>query len=195
MYCGIIIQYQGMLGLFHYVFVDSKKLLERRYTTWISGVSVRKPLKSVFITTELGSLVRPIVSAAVHGRPVGAQTFMGRSTSKCLNLFYFPTHRSIQFSINWCMERGHMYLHSLDIIVAFCNFGSFFCIKIVMQSEKNPLEGDGPLLRGNPPLADLPSLTPPAWQSRLRALSHAHTPNKLFLTPQAQSGRRKKMCA
>ena len=30
---------------------------------------------------------------------------------------------------------------------------------------------------------DLLSLTPPAWQSRLRALSHAHTPANHFFTP------------
>ena len=86
MYCGISIQYQGTLGLFHYVFVDSKKLLERWYTKWISGVSVKKPLKSVFITTELGSLVRPIVSAAVHGKSRWRTDYHG-------SLHYFPTHR------------------------------------------------------------------------------------------------------
>ena len=46
------------------------------------------------------------------------------------------------------MERGHMYEPVIDII-AFCNFVLFPVI--VMQSEKNPLEGDSsPLMSGFP---------------------------------------------
>ena len=53
-------------------------------------------------------------------------------------------------------------LFAIYLIVAFCNYGSFFCKSQTYQV------------------------------SRLRALSHAHTPDKLFLTPQAQSGEEKK---
>ena len=51
------------------------------------------PLNLFSSHTELGGLVRPIVLGWCTGRLVGAQTFMGRSTSKCLKLFYFPMHR------------------------------------------------------------------------------------------------------
>ena len=40
-------------------------------------------------------------------------------------------------------------------------------------------------------ISDLPSLTHQAWQSRIRGLSHAHTPDKLFLTPQGEGGETK----
>ena len=70
-----------------------KHRLERRYTTGMVGVSWGKPLILFNAHTKLAffaSLVRAIVSAAVHGTdPVSAHTFTGRSTSKCLNIFFF----------------------------------------------------------------------------------------------------------
>ena len=58
-------------------------------------------------------------------RPVSAQTFTGRTTSKCLNLYVFQrTDRNFYKLVHG--ERTHEPSHR-DIIVAFCNFGSFSC--------------------------------------------------------------------
>ena len=84
---------------------------------------------------------------------------MGRSTSKCLNLFHFPTHR---YGINFYKlvygERTCTWTF-IDIIVAFCNFCSFSCNRDAKWKEPSwggppaPLmRGTVSLLRGNPPL-------------------------------------------
>ena len=67
------------------------------------GVSWGKP-PIFFCHRKLASLVRAIVSTAVHGTDPLAQTFTGRSTSECLNFFF--SNAQIEISINWCMERG-----------------------------------------------------------------------------------------
>ena len=124
----------------------------------IVGVSWGKPLNFFNCHTKLASLVRASFGGGARDRPVSTQTFTGRSTSKCLNIFFFQRTDRNFYKLVHVLERGHMNLHKkiIDIIVtvAFCNFGSFSCNRDGMQSEKNTLEGGplAPLMRETVPL-------------------------------------------
>ena len=101
--------------------------------------------------TRLHARARGIVLRGTG--PVGAQTFTGRSTSKCLN--FFSSNAPIEISINWCMERGHMNLHRTSIrhnhsLSFFCNFWFFF-LQSLCKVKRTLLRGTVPLLRGSPP--------------------------------------------
>ena len=77
--------------------------------------------------TELGSfiIVRPIVSAAVHGKTRWRTDFHGSLDIEMFEFILF-SNAQIEISINWCMERGHMNLQGfIDIIVAFLQFWFF----------------------------------------------------------------------
>ena len=89
-------------------FCPLKHRLERRYTTptGMVGVSYGKPL-NLFSHTELGSLVRPIVSAAVHGKTRWRTDFHG---SLYIEMFEFILFSNAQIEISiidaW-RERTH----------------------------------------------------------------------------------------
>ena len=140
-----------MYGFSHQVFFELKHRLERRYTTSMVCVSWGKPLNLLKFSYEACTLSsRYSFGGGARDRPVSAQTFMGRSTSKCLNKTK-KSNAPIEISINWCMERGHMNLHRHHCrLMQFC----FFSPVIVMQSEKNPHEEGShvPLMRGTVPL-------------------------------------------
>ena len=76
------------------------------------GVSYGKPLNLFSSHTELGSLVRPIVLAAVHGKTRWRTDFHGSLNIEMFEFILF-SNAQIEISINWCMvlERGHMNLH------------------------------------------------------------------------------------
>ena len=75
-------------------FFPSKHRLERRYTTGMVGVSCGNPLNLFSSHTELGSLVRPIVSAAVHGKTRWRTDFHESLDIEMFEfIFYFPPHR------------------------------------------------------------------------------------------------------
>ena len=74
------------------------------------GVSYGKPLNLFSSHTELESLVRPIVSAAVHGKTRWRTDFHGSLYIEMFEFILF-SNAQIEISINWCMERGHMNLH------------------------------------------------------------------------------------
>ena len=73
---------------------------------------------------ELGSLVRAIVSAAVHGQTHWCTDFHGYG-SLDIEMFEFIlfSNAQIEISINWCMERGHMNLHTHRHHCRFLHFG------------------------------------------------------------------------
>ena len=71
---------------------------------------LKKPLNLFSSHTELRSLVRPIVSAAVHGKTRSRTDFHGSLDIEMFKFIYF-SNAQIEISINWCMERGHVYLH------------------------------------------------------------------------------------
>ena len=79
------------------------------------GVSNGNPLNLFSSHTELGAykyLVRPIVSAAVHGKTRWRTDFHGSLDIEMFEVILF-SNAQIEISINWCMERGHMNLHRL----------------------------------------------------------------------------------
>ena len=123
------------------------------YTTGMVGVSygnLKKPLNLFSSHTELGSLVRPIVSAVVHGKTRWRTDFHGSLDIEMFEFIIF-SNAQIEISINWCMERGQMNLHLADIIVAFCSFGSFSC-KSWCKVKSTLLRGTpGPPFEGGPP--------------------------------------------
>ena len=90
-------------------FFSLKHRLERRYTTGMVGVSYGKPLNLFSSHTELGSLVRPIVSAAVHGktrwRTDFHAMFHGSLDIKMFEFILF-SNAQIEISINWCTVHG-----------------------------------------------------------------------------------------
>ena len=66
--------------------------------------------------------------------------------------FILFSNAQIEIFINWCMERGHMNLHSHLDIVTFYIYGSFSC-KLWCRVKSTLLRGTPvPLLRGSPPL-------------------------------------------
>ena len=74
------------------------------------GVSNGNPLNLFSSHTELGSLVRPIVLAAVHGKTRWRTDFHGSLDIKMFEFILF-SNAQIEISINLYMERGHMNLH------------------------------------------------------------------------------------
>ena len=60
-----------------------------RYMTWMAGVSGGKPL----IAIQNLQSSRYSFGGGARDRPVSAQTFTGRSTSKSLNRIFVRTHR------------------------------------------------------------------------------------------------------
>ena len=75
------------------------------------GVSNGNPRLNLFSShTELGSLVHPIVLAAVHGKTRWRTDFHGWLDIEMFEFILF-SNAQIEISINWCMERGHMNLH------------------------------------------------------------------------------------
>ena len=84
-------------------FFSLKHRLERRYTTGMVGVSYGKPLNLFSSHTELGSLVRLIISAAVHGKTRWrTQTFTSELDIEVFEFILF-SNAQIKISINWCI--------------------------------------------------------------------------------------------
>ena len=121
-------------------------------------------------------------------RLVSAQTFTGGSTSKCLNKK--KSNAQIEISINWCkhglMEKGHepMSLHRHHC--RFLQLLVYSPVLIMMQSEKNPHEGDprAPLEWDLPLMSRFPVLicaTAAAWHGSMHTTGNTNSTVDLVL--------------
>ena len=88
------------------------------------------------------------MNSGARDRPVSAQTFTGRSTSKFEHNFF--SNAQIDISINWCVESGYMKVHKHHCRLALTILVHFSVI--TMQSDKGlmrraarpPKEADSP---------------------------------------------------
>ena len=82
--------------------------------------------KAPDFNTKLASRVRARVSTAVHGTiPLlaSAQTFTGRSTSKCLNFFFYAARNCYKLVHGWRVDICWRFIN----IIVMDDFFLFFC--------------------------------------------------------------------